>query len=85
VKPTFALVSSGPKQYGKATLPDPEVIEALQAVGAKVLRTDERDRSCPVVGRIGGDTGPGGCDSWVLTIEPGASSRAGGRASGSGP
>jgi hypothetical protein len=68
VKPELALVSSGPRQYGKATLPDPEVLAALGAVGAKILRTDERDAGCPVTGRIGGDRGPGGCDSWVVLI-----------------
>ena len=64
----LALVSSGPKQYGRVTLPDHEVIEALGKVGAKILRTDERDADCPVHGRIGGDDGPGGCDSWVITV-----------------
>ncbi len=72
VRPQLALVSSGPKRYGKVTLPDLEVIEELERVGAKILRTDERDASCPVAGRIGGDRGPGGCDSWVITIAPGA-------------
>lgn len=69
VRPRLALISSGPKRYGGTTLPDPEVVEALAAVGATVLRTDERDEHCPVVGRIGGDRGPGGCDSWVITID----------------
>lgn len=68
VHPSLALVSSGPKMYGKVTLPDQEVIDALKAVGATVLRTDERDGDCPVRGRIGGDRGPGGCDSWVITV-----------------
>ena len=68
VRPTYALISSGPKRYGGTTLPDPEVLEALRAVGAKLLRTDERDPNCPVRGRIGGDRGPGGCDSWALII-----------------
>ncbi len=68
VHPTLALVSSGPKQYGRVTLPDHEVIEELGRVGAKILRTDERDADCPVHGRIGGDEGPGGCDSWVITV-----------------
>ncbi len=71
VHPSLALVSSGPKMYGKVTLPDAEVIEELERDGAKILRTDERDASCPVHGRIGGDHGPGGCDSWVITIAPG--------------
>jgi beta-lactamase superfamily II metal-dependent hydrolase len=70
VKPGLALVSSGPKQYGRVTLPDKEVIEELEHSGAKILRTDERDADCPVHGRIGGDYGPGGCDSWVITIAP---------------
>ncbi|MCW5808060.1 MAG: MBL fold metallo-hydrolase [Deltaproteobacteria bacterium] len=72
VKPSIALVSSGPKQYGRTTLPDREVIEALGTVGAKVLRTDERDGNCPVEGRIGGDKGPGGCDSYVILVGGGA-------------
>jgi competence protein ComEC len=69
VKPAVALVSAGPKKYGKVVLPDREVIEELQRLGAKVLRTDERDEACPVHNRIGGDDGPGGCDSWVITID----------------
>jgi competence protein ComEC len=70
VRPMLALVSSGPKMYGKVTLPDREVLDELKRVGAKILRTDERDADCPVYGRIGGDHGPGGCDSWVITITP---------------
>lgn len=71
VKPAYALVSSGPKSYGKRTLPDKEVIEELQRSGATVLRTDERDGTCPVADRIGDNaTGPGGCDTWVITIGP---------------
>ncbi|HEY5944803.1 MAG TPA: MBL fold metallo-hydrolase [Kofleriaceae bacterium] len=70
VKPHVALVSSGPKHYGKVVLPDPEVIGALQQLGAQILRTDEHDASCPHERRIGGDSGPGGCDSYVITIEP---------------
>jgi len=70
VKPSLALVSSGPKTYGGRTLPDREVLEELTRVGATILRTDERDGKCPVEGRIGGDRGPGGCDTWVITIGP---------------
>ncbi len=70
IQPRLALVSSGPKQYGKTVLPDREVIEELGKIGAKILRTDERDADCPVTGRIGGDHGPGGCDSWVIMIDP---------------
>ena len=70
VRPKLALISSGPKTYGSVTLPDIEVLDELKRVGAKILRTDERDGKCPVTGRIGGDRGPGGCDSWVITIGP---------------
>jgi len=70
VSPALALVSTGPKKYGTVTLPDIEVLEELNRVGAKILRTDERDADCPVIGRIGGDKGPGGCDAWVIMIGP---------------
>lgn len=70
VKPKLALVSAGPKRYHKVTLPDAEVIAELRRLGAEVLRTDERDTSCPLTRRIGGDAGPGGCDSYIITIEP---------------
>jgi competence protein ComEC len=70
VAPSLALISSGPKVYGKTVLPDAEVVEELARDHATVLRTDERDADCPVQGRIGGDHGPGGCDSWVITIAP---------------
>lgn len=70
VRPRYALVSSGPRRYGKVTLPDPEVITELQQLGAEVLRTDAHDAACPLAHRIGGDAGPGGCDSYVITIEP---------------
>lgn len=70
VKPSLALVSTGPKKYGTVVLPDIEVLEELTRVGATILRTDERDAACPVTGRIGGDKGPGGCDAWVITIGP---------------
>jgi len=68
VHPSLALVSSGPKKYGPVTLPDAEVIAELRRVGAKILRTDERDGACPVRHRIGGDDGPGGCDTWMIMI-----------------
>jgi competence protein ComEC len=72
VKPRMALVSSGPRMYGKVTLPDVEVLTELKQLGAEILRTDERDASCPLERRIGGESGPGGCDSYVITIEPAA-------------
>lgn len=67
VHPRLALVSSGPKVYGHTVLPDHEVIEELRRTGATVLRTDERDEHCPHA-RIGPDEGPGGCDSYIITI-----------------
>ncbi len=70
VSPSLALVSAGPKRYRGTRLPDPEVIAALVAVGATVLRTDERDGGCPLMQRLGAATGSGGCDSWLVTIEP---------------
>ncbi len=70
VHPSLALVSSGPKVYGHTVLPDHEVIEELHKDGATVLRTDERDGDCPVKERIGPADGPGGCDSYIITITP---------------
>jgi competence protein ComEC len=70
VKPKLALISSGPKKYRDVTLPDAEVLAELRRLGAEVLRTDERDASCPLTRRIGGDKGPGGCDSYLITITP---------------
>ncbi|MFT3697505.1 MAG: MBL fold metallo-hydrolase [Kofleriaceae bacterium] len=70
VHPSLALVSSGPKVYGHTVLPDAEVIEELHHSGATVLRTDERDTNCPVKHRIGSSDGPGGCDSYIITIVP---------------
>jgi competence protein ComEC len=70
VKPKLALVSSGPKKYATVTLPDAEVIEALRKVGAEILRTDEHDGGCPFPRRIGPEKGPGGCDSYIITVAP---------------
>lgn len=58
VSPRLALVSAGPRRYKGTRLPDAEVLAALAAVGATVLRTDERDDACQ------------GCDSWLVTIAP---------------
>jgi competence protein ComEC len=70
VHPRLALVSSGPKVYGHTVLPDHEVIEELHRDGVTVLRTDERDGACPLEERIGPPEGPGGCDSYIITISP---------------
>lgn len=68
VTPSLALISAGPKKYGKVTLPDVEVVDALTAVGAEILRTDLHDAACDLEVRLGPATGPGGCDSYVITI-----------------
>lgn len=68
VSPSLALVSAGPKLFRSVRLPDAAVLEALADVGATVLRTDEHDDTCPLAERIGADRGPGGCDSYVITI-----------------
>jgi competence protein ComEC len=69
VSPSLALISTGPKAYSGTTLPDPEVIAALLAAGATVLRTDEHDAACMDTVRIGPPTGPGGCDTYVITVQ----------------
>jgi competence protein ComEC len=68
VSPTLALVSAGPKNFKGVVLPDPEVVAALAATGATILRTDEHDAGCPWA-PLGPAKGPGGCDSWIVTIE----------------
>jgi beta-lactamase superfamily II metal-dependent hydrolase len=72
VSPHIALIGSGPKKYGSVVLPDAEVVTALEAAGAKVLRTDDTDSvGCQVADRIGRDDGsPGGCDNWILDVLP---------------
>jgi len=72
VAPQIALIGAGPKQYGSVVLPDAEVVDALDAAGIKVLRTDDSDQiGCPTADRIGrDDSTPGGCDNWVLDIAP---------------
>jgi len=69
VSPILALVSAGPKKYGGVVLPDQVVIDELKAAGATVLRTDEHDAACPAPTRLGPNQGPGGCDSWIVTVD----------------
>jgi len=74
VEPSYALVSSGPNRYGRVTLPDPAVLAALRATGARVLSTTDHDAECvddagnAEADRVGLETGPGGCDNWVLDL-----------------
>jgi competence protein ComEC len=72
VAPELALVGSGPKKYGSVVLPDQDVVDALEAVGAHVLRTDDSDKiGCVASDRIGrDDDSPGGCDNWVIELFP---------------
>lgn len=70
VSPAWALLSSGPRRYHDVLLPDVEVVDALRAMGAEILRTDLHDADlCPELDRIGvDDDRPGGCDNFVLEI-----------------
>ena len=69
VSPALALVSAGPKRFHDVRLPDSSVLAALAAAGAAILRTDVHDAGCPLAARLGAETGPGGCDSYVITID----------------
>jgi competence protein ComEC len=71
VTPRWALIGAGPKSYKGKVLPDPVIEQALAATGATVLATNEDDRNgCPVSDKIGDDDDrPGGCASYLLTIE----------------
>lgn len=77
VSPRYALVSTGPMPYGEVTLPDPDVIRALEAHHAKVLRTDANDDGCrsrsdpPGTSKMGidADGAPGGCSAFTLLID----------------
>jgi competence protein ComEC len=71
VRPRYALVSSGPKPYGRVTLPDPEILGALKARGAEILRTDDDDAACRTSGaKVGADAdgAPGGCSAITLSV-----------------
>jgi hypothetical protein len=53
-------------------LPDADVVNALTAAGATVLRTDVSDANgCAVADRVGRDDAKsGGCDNWIIDIAP---------------
>jgi beta-lactamase superfamily II metal-dependent hydrolase len=72
VAPQLALIGCGPKAYSTVVLPDADVVNALTAGGATVLRTDVSDQSgCAVADRVGRDDArPGWCDNWVVDIGP---------------
>lgn len=70
VTPRYAILSAGPTlNNGGVSFPDSEVVDALLATGAELLRTDEHDNGCPKRDRIGmDDAAPGGCENYVLEI-----------------
>jgi competence protein ComEC len=72
VAPQLALIGCGPMKYSSVVLPDADVVSALGAAGATVLRTDVSDQGgCAVADRVGRDDAkPGGCDNWVIDIGP---------------
>ncbi len=78
VRPRLAIVSSGPRPYGRVVLPDPEVLAALGAQGARVLRTDVDDTGCrSAEAKIGPDAdgAPGGCSAVTITLGGGHAPR----------
>lgn len=67
--PEYALISTSSEERAGVVVPEEAVLDALTEVGAKILRTDDHDTNgCPEANRIGLETGPGGCDNWVLVI-----------------
>jgi competence protein ComEC len=71
VSPAWALLSSGPAQYGGVTLPDAAVVDALLQRGVRLLRTDVADRECALrPQKVGKDADgkPGGCSAARLRI-----------------
>ena len=64
------VISSGPFPYKSVTLPDQEIVTALEARG-KVYRTDLNDSDCGVEPAKPGpdaDESPGGCSNVLITI-----------------
>ncbi len=73
VRPKVSIISSGPMQYGKVTLPDAEVVEELQGA-SKLLRTDLDDEACARAEKKVGpakDGRPGGCSNIRIDIDGG--------------
>lgn len=79
VSPAWALIGAGPKKYSGVTLPDPEVLTAIEQVlsasggsSESLLRTNSQDEGgCDIEDRIGrDDDSPGGCDNYLLETSP---------------
>lgn len=74
VRPSIAIVSSGPMPYGKVVLPDEAIVSLLATHGAQVLRTDVDDASCATnAAKVGADAdgAPGGCNAVSVLFERG--------------
>ncbi|WP_454762136.1 MBL fold metallo-hydrolase [Caulobacter segnis] len=66
------VISSGPYPYGSMTLPDKDIVSALEARG-QVYRTDVKDAECgadPAKPGPDADESPGGCNNVLITIAP---------------
>lgn len=66
------VISSGPFPYKSVTLPDKEIVQALEARG-QVYRTDLNDADCgadPAKPGPDADESPGGCSNVLITIAP---------------
>lgn len=64
------VISSGPFPYKSVTLPDKEIVQALEARG-QVYRTDLKDADCgadPAKPGPDTDESPGGCSNVLITI-----------------
>lgn len=74
VAPKVSVISSGPTQYAKVVLPDPEIRDELRAIG-DVFETDVDDEACAKnPNKVGPDADdrPGGCDNVQIKIQGGA-------------
>lgn len=68
------VISSGPYPYKSVTLPDKEIVQALEARG-RVYRTDLKDGDCgadPAKPGPDADESPGGCSNILITLAPSA-------------
>lgn len=75
VTPEVSIISSGPVKYHSVSLPEPEVVKALEGV-SRVYQTTvgDDDAACLTnAAKIGpdNDNNPGGCDNVVIAIRGG--------------
>lgn len=71
VSPSLALLGAGPTRYSGVLLPDRVVPAMFAALHITVISTAVHDGAtgCPA-DRVGADHGPGGCDNYVVDIDP---------------